>query len=637
MKTLRSTWRPAALAITAILFGCAIPGVPRPAADATPAGRIHVTDALRCVNGTTNVPIGLFGVHATKLTPDLVADWGVESVRLIDRQPTGTPHVVGTAEIPAGIQTVVETFFDRYQPARMLTDPNWKRSLVTLAHTYGSNAMDGVTHHIEFWNEPFLNWATRPGVNYDGRYYMQTNRAVGAPMTIKGWSQPLDFLIWTQALRLVDITSGLPQYVPNGNYALAKQQLVCGSTNWVEGKPYRVDRLWWGRDTTQDSYWSGKQNSLFYRWMLVPFAQALKETNPSVQLVAGWGFSLRTDDWKAWDVLIQPTIDESILWLDGISEHHYGADTRAVAADYEIAYAYALGKYGKRLRFYNTETGGQLDPQRPDTPAISRYTGSTPDEARAAFTYMVRDIVYLLRVCPDKAVARAQHEARGNPGNGLAFKFLKPLRGGLVSVESCVPDVWCVASLNTTQLCVVVFNDRAAAVAIPLEVAAPAGMTFTSAQAVALDPAGTNPVLRARVELAHGTSWNGMATLAPKNAVEWLFNLEGIPAQARVVTETQFAANALAYRLAAGETVDRSLIIPTNALARAVAARLKIVCDTRTPAVQFNGKILKLPKSDTGITELPVDPAELRATNSITVKGVAPSSVTAISLVLTSL
>ena len=385
---------------------------------------VHVTGRARGVNGVSEVPAGLFGVHATKLTPELVKQWGVESLRVIHHGPTGKPMVAGEGNAPAGIGMLVECFWDRYQPALLLTDRNWKQRLETLAKTYAQNARaTGKTHHVEFWNEPFLNWAVRPGVNYDPAHYEANDKQVGKPMTVRGWDKPLEYLVWSKELRLVEPASGKVPYLRNGDPPLPPKirsgELKVGGMYNFRGKEYRLDEVWWGKDPSQPSWYSGKQNSQFYRWMLVPFAKALKEVNSDVQLVAGWGFGIHTDGWKAWEVLFKPTIDDCAveiggrkqLLLDGIGEHHYGGDTRGVAGSYEVAYAYALGAYGKKLKFYNTEAGGMLDPQRPDT-GKSVFSGGGPEEWRGMFSYFVRDLTHMIDVCPDKAIARAAHTRR---------------------------------------------------------------------------------------------------------------------------------------------------------------------------------------------------------------------------------
>jgi hypothetical protein len=575
------------------------------------AAELRVTGQVRSCNGTTEVPIGLFGVHATKLTPEQIADWGVECDRTITHSPTGQPRD------PAPYRMVVETFYDRYQPALVLTEPNWRATLEQIARRYGAAATG--PRHVEFWNEPFLNWATRPGVNYDARFYETTNRVEGAPMTIKGWDRPLDSLVWSKQLRLVEPHSGAVHYLANGDPALQHAGVKEGGMYSFRGKEYRMDSVWWGRDPNQPAYWSGQQNSQFYRWMLVPFARALKETNPAVQIIAGWGFHIRSGDWRAWDILFKPMIDEAIPWMDAIGEHHYGGETRHVAADYEITYAYALAKHGKRLQFYNTEAGGELDPQRPDTPAQSKWNSQTPDGIRGNFTYLVRDIVHLLDKCPDKAVARAQHEALASPGPSLAFRFLKELRGQLLVVKPPAPGVWTVASRQGARLCVVAFNNRAEPVRFSLALGLPA----EKGRCVALgEQAG-------QLALHESPATNQVYHLPGKAALKWVFQ---VPADqvGRVRNETQFVAERILERETGGVTIT----VPAAARQRARQAWLRVAYDGVAVTGTFNGQPIALDGEPPGIVDVPVDVTTLREVNQVVLDSPAKKIVAGVSLIL---
>jgi hypothetical protein len=139
-----------------------------------------VTGRDLVINGVAELPCGLFGVHAAELSPERVADWGVEAVRLIQREPTGTPD---TSPAPF----VLDCLYDRYQAAVCLTRPDWDAHLRDLGRRYGAAAPVGQpgAHALEFWNEPYLNWAGNPGVNYDGGHYLGENPTAGEPMTTR--------------------------------------------------------------------------------------------------------------------------------------------------------------------------------------------------------------------------------------------------------------------------------------------------------------------------------------------------------------------------------------------------------------------------------------------------------------------
>ena len=592
-----------------------------PGARAENPGSIHVNGKFRVVNGTSQVPAGLFGVHATPLTPEMVAGWGIESVRVILQKPTGKPIVPGASNVvSAGVKQVVECFYDRYQPALLLTDPSWKSHLETLARNYAGNAkITGFNHVIEFWNEPYLNWASKPGVNYDGALYEPG--VEGAPMTLKGWDKPLDSLIWSKQLVAVDEASGHVNYLAS-SYALP----LIWKGNLKEGDEYvfrqttkcRIESLPWGKDPGQASFVSGPQNSLFYRWMFVPFAKALKETNPDVQLVGGWDFNISQDDWLSWPVLFKPLIDDSIQWLDGIDEHHYGGDTRMVAGTYEVVSAYAQTAYGKHLKFYNTEAGGLLDPERPDALGAPKWTGDSIAEKNGAASYFLRDVIHMIDNCPDKAAARAAHEANKNGGNEIAFKLLKDLRGNLLSVKSTDPRVWAVASVSGRKLCLVVFNDNATSKIEPVKIDAPSGTEFESGECVSITPDIT---LASTPVTASGKNFSSNATINSKSAIKWTFELNTAPDPANGPTEveTQYCSDAIINRLGRGRPVAMDVKIPAEVLKSATGARLKIVQEGWADGTvcTINGRKLNLDVNETWTHIQSLDPALLQPVNKL--------------------
>jgi hypothetical protein len=326
--------------------------------------QVRITGHVLSINGVSEVPRGLFGVHATPLSPQQISDWGVEAVRVILHTPSGDPVSNRSAR-------VLECLYDRYQPALILARPDWQEHLVQLGKRFGRRPQSGAGRRwVEFWNEPYLNWAGKPGVNYDGNLYDFEQAQTGAPMRVRVSGETLSNLVWeTQKLVAVRESSKQTDYVAT-RYATAG--LDAGDSFSRGNQSYRLERRWWGRDTTQTNWWSGTVNRELYHRMLLPFAQSLRQAAPDAEIVAGWGFHLNQDNWAAWDVLHRPLIDVAWQWIDGIDEHHYGSDTLMVAATYETAYAYALSRYGQALKFYNTEAGGALDPERPGQAAARR-------------------------------------------------------------------------------------------------------------------------------------------------------------------------------------------------------------------------------------------------------------------------
>jgi hypothetical protein len=575
-------WGMLVMAITAAVHAADGPG-------------IEVSGRFLTINGTDTVPLGLFGIHASKLSPEQMADWGVTALRVIHRAPDGVPMVSGSGTTPAGLAQIVECFYDRFQPALQLTDPNWQQSLTDLAQRYGAAAKKlGGDHHVEFWNEPYLNWSCKPGVNYDAKHFDVTQASEGAPVTIKGLSQPTEFLTWSRGLRAADATTGAVNYVYAGRMPNGAKP---GDTYVFREATYRVEEAWVAKDPTQQFYWAGQQNALWYRQMFLVFAKALKDTNPSVQVSAGWGFNIWNEGWESWKRLYQPLIDEALPLMDGIHEHHYGGETRLVAASYEVVTAYT-DERGKRLHFYNTEAGGMLDPEKPDTPA-PHVSGSPLQKAQGAMTYFLRDVIHLLDVCPDKAFARAAHEAELNGGDEFAFRLLKPLRGQLIAVTSSHADHWCVASFHADTLSVVCFNDQRQSAEIPFVIHAPAGTTLHAGSQLRAQPRSDGEgmeLISAPLHEVRGDTWQGLLEVPGKSAITLVFNVSGTSdGQVQTIINQYFAHGILAP-VSTTDSLQRSVSIPPEALASATSARLKMVILNHdgTGTVSINGNVLPL-------------------------------------------
>lgn len=495
----------------AILLVCALlhPGT-APASDpepSTPPGiTVHGTFLVR--NGASEVPRGLFGVHNTRLSEEELVEWGVESVREILFNPSGRPIVIdgirrttddqGREQVSGRslhLHSIVECFWDRFQPALQLRHADWKERLQDLARRYGEAAREtGQTHHIEFWNEPYLNWSTHPGVNYIEDFYIRPDAIKpGMPMRLRTTGEVVEHMVWDREIfvtgRNKDYlnfyhSSKIPDTAREGETvklrgAPGEVTLERGGTVHIHGRDHPLFLRWIGRDVTQEFYWAGTVNVRLYNEMLEVFGQALKEANPDVRLAGGWGFNFFNEEWESWHRLIRPTIDRTIEWIDALHEHHYGGDTRLVAASYEVAYNYTQATHGKRITIWNTEVGGHLDPEQPGT-ITSWYHGDPLTRARAAMTYMLRDISYILAHNPDKGVKRAAHHARDTGGEELAFRLLRPVRGRLLHVETGIPHAWAVASVEEDSVRLLVYNDAHETRTLPLTVHAPGGARFVS-------------------------------------------------------------------------------------------------------------------------------------------------------------
>ena len=634
--------------------------------------RVTVSGAGLSLNGTDSVPRGLFGVHNTPLSEAQAAEWGIDSVRVINRSPgkpmiaNGVSTTVGadgrprTSGYPASIGPFIECLYDRYQPALQLTRADWREHLAALGRSYGEQTRATGRHHlIEFWNEPYLNWATQPGVSYLGSWYDETTAAPGEPMRLKTSGEIVPGLAWDRRIFAAIIPAngeidavctgriprdGKPGQTVKLRYSPQSITLDEGSTVVFPNFGPRILRqVWIGKDTEQKHYWSGPYNRQLYIGMYRAFAEALKQADPKVEVAAGWGVNIFNEGWDAWRLLYQPTIDALHPWMDGLHEHHYGGDTRLVAASYEVAYAYALGTYGKRLRFWNTEAGGHLDPEQPGS-AKSANEGTPLVRATAAMTYLLRDVIHLLSRCPDKAYTRAAHHPHENGGDIIAFQMLKPLRGRLLETSSSAQDLWSVASLDGDRLVIAMFNDRRESRPIALAVKAPTGRRLLAAQrlghrttARTKADGSSEEVLDFHQEplaIAPGATWQGRIDIGGTAAAVIVFTLAGDAGKLPVSAWTQHVSGDVLLTAAPRTPVTTTIALPTAGAAS--DARLRVVLSA--PAAQvvcsLNGEPLALPADGAWTIDVPIGTGRLAATNTLqfTTSGDAPVTIAATSL-----
>lgn len=606
----------------------------------TADAEVIVTGRVLDFNGRTAIPHGLFGVHAAELSDERVADWGIESVREIAYQPTGKPVRIEGAKVvaddkgrsrregvPLGIRSFVECYYDRYQPALCLTRADWRAFLADLGRRYGEAARrSDQQHYLEFWNEPYLNWAMPPAVNYHGIYYRDADRAVaGAPMRLLTTGELVPGLVWDRRYFVAYNRGRQPDYYcssripPDGQPGqTVKLRGAPGSIPLVTGTNVNIfgDRWlkheWFGRDVAQKHYWSGPVNRRFYIEQYLAFAQALKAANPEVPVAAGWGFNLFNEGWDVWRDLYRPTLDAVAPWTDALHEHHYGGDTRLVAVSYEMAFAYALARHGRRLTFWNTETAGYLDPEQP-AGRVNLDNVAPLDKARQALTYMLRDVIYLLARCPDKALFRAAHAP--GAGEAAAFRLLKPLRGRLMETRGDDPDIWSVGAWSNQVLTVALFNEAAGPRAFTLRVTAPDGARWTGA--ARHDPSLAPPPDGRRQPVA-GVATQRFAVaglradldvrLAPRAACVYVFRAEGAPRFA-CLRATQHIASALALEPLVALTPDAPRVLRIEA-PRLPAERmvLRLALDGPRARLQatIGGQTYACATNGAGIYDLPL-------------------------------
>lgn len=603
---------------------------------------IYLTGKEKILNGQAEVAPGLFGIHhAPRMTAQDAADWGVEAVRVIHQNPADRPTRPGQhPRVPEGIRQVVDCWFDRYQPALPLTDRNWAERLGKLARAYAANASRDPDRpdFLEFWNEPYLNWATKPGVNYAPDLYETRRIKAGDPMVLKATGRAVEGLVWDRQIFFVLQPDGkslnhvLSSYIPRDaspgqevtlGYGAGKARLEDGGTVRLRGQDHRVAYLWSGKDPDQQFYWSGPVNVRLYNQMLAVLGPAIKETNPHVQLAAGWGFNFYNENWESWRRLIRPTIDASHAWIDALHEHHYGGDTRRVAASYEVAYAYTLARYGKRLAFWNTEAGGYLDPQQPGN-SRSQAPSDPEVRARQSMTYLLRDLAYLLRHMPDKARHRAAHEPDQNGGDIPALQLLKPLRGRLLEIEGGHAQLQVAAARSGKRVAILVYNDARETRRFRLNLQAPAGTRWQGAAVRRWIETGSRPsgLHVAEREMTFPASAPVIEDeLSSQEAVVWTVELDSEPAVAERSVWWQFVSADVLVPLD-GSEVNTTVSVPSAVLgSSARRARLRLVTESSRDArwkIRFNDKeLVKNQEAPCLIWDLDLPPEALRVENRI--------------------
>lgn len=582
---------------------------------------LKVTGRDVVLNGIAEIPRAMFSVHATPLDAARVEEWGVEGIRRIHHRPSGIPSA---SDAPF----VLECCFDRYQPATLLVRSDWEAHLAKIARDYGNHRASAPAPQswaIEFWNEPYLNWATKPGVNYDGIHFNLAEAGPEAPVVSRFGNEVLTNLVW-DAQVTVAFRYDLP--APPSPAELAQLELagdidylamrfmppsvVPGEIfRWRE-QPYVAGRRWWVRDKSQATWWSGTVNRDWYLRMATVFAKELKAADPGVPFVAGWGFHLFESNWRSWDLLHRPTLDALHPWVDGYGEHHYGVDPRRVAASYEIADAYMRSRWNRRIGFWNTEAGGMQDPERPDS-LKPLPQGNAPDQARGAAAYFLRDVLTMLRHVPDKARMRCAHEPQVNSGVPAAFRLLKPLRGALL--ETTCPDngVFAVAARTEDRLTLACYNSTATPQTRQIEVNAPAGASLTSLERLRIVEREGLLDIESTPGTATGTRWSGTTTLPPSGAETLVFAIAGTP-RPTVVRREQYVGDAILQEVAAGKPATFRIALPAEALAAASRASVRwvIAGANATLKLQCNGHPLSPAPATGPFRDLPVGKDLLR-------------------------
>jgi hypothetical protein len=569
---------------------------------------VHATGELLSVNGSTEVPPGLFGFHTAGGDYRRLKDLRIGSIRPIRAMGYGGSFVT-PPDPDHGVVLTVSCQYDRRQQLPQLTMANWEERTRAIGRSLGEQTRaHGRAAAVQWWNEPYIHLG--PMVERDLIKVTSSEGAqAGDPVVLRG--EPLESMVWVEQ----------------------------------DGKLVP-------RDPTRFTYWSARQVGIFYNQSFLAMGTAAKEVNPEINLVGGFCFRWNEDEWAAWDLLYKPLLDEAAPLLDGIAEHHYQGYTDGMAAAYEVITAYADTEHGRRIPVYNTETNDLWDaPARGSAAAASQFGGVYKPVRR--MVYNLRDILYCVQETPDKIASRAIHAlwkgadgpAPGEEGHlpwawmGIdqgeyhALHFLRELRGALIRTERSDSTVWGASSLDrvTESLVAVAFNDGSRPATVTLRADVPRGMQARTArlEVLGFGPDGAITSTSRELPAPDRDGASAEIDLPAHHAAKLVMGVAGPWPERPDVLREQHFAKGVVKRLAPGDTLELPLVkrgdtaSPRRAWVRLVVERV----GEGDGWMEIGGRRFGIPAAFTpsngpAIREIPIDP-DLAAAETITV-GASP-------------
>jgi hypothetical protein len=665
--------------INAIAFGCVNPlGVGKvsftvdsvtlvaaPKKDAAPA-KVRVSGKLLDINGTTMMPAGLFGGYH-------LPAGSYEKYRLAMDRPFNTFGGVSTNPVT---HMSVNCYGDRGMCSPMIGNSNWVATVSNMGATAAAKVKASGTdrtYYVEWWNEPYLNWANKNRSMFRWENF-QTNGAVeGGPVRLKADGSLCPYLKftknfdappwqWIEKRYTGDRDNWRRGIGADGRFVGGHAPTFCGNhpspipgshppkdVKDGEKYDYRGGQLtavtpWWVYDETQFTYWSAKGLGRFYNEPLLTLGKTMKAIYPKTFIIAGWGFRPSEDHWDAFRLAYQPTIDFAHEVIDGIHDHDYGGDAIKMPSSHELITAYGMTRYGKWLTSWNTETASGSDPS-----VYGEEEKGIADQRKFAWT--ARKLIHALHTVPDKArsfawFGQGELNAFSAKGEGILFEMLMNLRGRLVQIDTGDPLVYGIAVIDGAdpenprpekvgpgmELVVCLFNDHETERDVEASITAPAGTAFSGVvtRAPNFKPDGAI-IIDLGGEVLKGNEYAYKHRIPAKGAVSASFILTGTPgAKSEVVVRQSFSHDILVTVTPDKPSVQNIAIKPDD-LKSARRAWLRIVTERLAEGegtVSINGKTYVLPKAVTPennpwIRDMPVDVADLKQANTLTFKAAA--------------
>jgi hypothetical protein len=629
-----------------------------------PPATIEVSGRFLDINGTQMLPAGLFGgfnlkemeVDGQKLQRTEV--YRLAADRMISGEFTPTPITHTVIRVTGG---------DRGGPSPRLTNPKWKAEAEAEGQRIGAAAKaSGRTAYVEYFNEPYLNWANKNRRSFNPKYFDESQAVEGGPVKILHDETVVPFLHWTKNYDVppwkwcerADWRRGrdeagkvYSEFAEPTSWG-RKQSSWAPEThppeNVKDGETYTVKigkkgeekevkltafTPWQIYDDTQFTYWSAKGLGMFYNEPMLAFGKAFKEAGGDKAVyIAGWGFRPSENQWAAFDLAYKPTIDAGISVIDGVCDHDYGGSPTKASAYYEVVCAYGMTAHKKWLYGYNTECSGNYDPQA----FASAGAAGSPELAGAR--WVAEKILHALDYVPDKARNFAWFGG-GNffhdDGEGLALRALINLRGRLLAVRNDDPQLYAAAAVDGTdplnprpeklgpgkELVLAVFNSAPESRQVELSVTAPKGTTLGTPVVRLLKAESGKPVL---VEAAETK-----LEVGSRDLVVATYPLAGELADVPPVKRTQNFANVILQEVTPAAPIQTTIASKpgaSRAWVQFVAERLA----EGEATITLNGTTIPLPACVTPVNtswirRVPVDPALIKSDNTVIVKVSDPS------------
>jgi len=635
--------------------------------------KIDVTGKLWDINGTQTIPVGIFGAYNLKniRLPDGSSVPRTTRFRLgLDRRmdwnrSPGQPAYSRNPSTPI----LVHTVGDRTQASMRFEKGNWESEYRKAGLAYGNAAKaSGRPVYMEFWNEPYLNWANDNRINFNPRFFDLSKAEEGGEVRIRHDGTVAPHLKWTKNFDAPPwnwTRAGKQEWrrgrdekgrASLGDHARAyktphhiwRQQVkernppnnvADGETYTVKGKTYTAYTPWHIYDETQFTYWSGKGMLAPYIEPLMVYAGAIKETaGDLVQVIVGWGNRPSEDHWAAWDMLYKPTLDASIGIIDGYNDHDYGSDPRVMLANYEVVTGYGMAVHGKWLYGYNTETASSADPQA--VPGVQQVGADA-----AKYLWVSTKLAAVLDFSLDKCRSLMHFGLGGgfwsDKGEGVAMDLMRSLRGRLVYSTDSEDHIHVITSVDgtdpmapkpadlpeaheqTTLLLNSGYQPRNVQVTVkPVE-----GTLFETAEFRTGVLNSANGAIELKTEpldfRPHGYEWSGV--LEPGFPVILIGQLKGTiePETPASVRTTQIFGDEVLKTVRYKEPVDMTL--QTDAAGTIKRARLRFVAERLREGegwVELNGTRIDLPpvinpENNPLTREFEVDPGLIKETNTL--------------------